>query len=107
MGNDEKFFERAVSADSLKRAWFALRSKSNMPTKKLNSTFPNGINDAWFVKTNKKLLEGSFQYPIRKKVFIDKENNEKTLLTSVNLKIKVIEKALFNALEPQFEGYFS
>lgn len=105
--NDEKFFERAVSADSLKRAWFALRSKSNMPTKKLNSIFLNGINDAWFVKTNKKLLEGSFQYPIRKKVFIDKENNEKTLLTSVNLKIKVIEKALFNALEPQFEGYFS
>jgi len=78
-----------------------------MPTKKLNSILSNGINDAWFVKTSKKLLEGSFQYPMRKRVFIDKANNEKILLTSVNFKIKVIEKALFNALEPQFEGYFS
>jgi len=105
--NDEKLFERAVSVDSLKRACFVLRSKSNMPLKKLNSILLNGINDAWFVKTSKKLLEGSFQYPMRKKVFINEANTEKILLTNVDFKTKIVEKALFNALEPQFEGYFS
>jgi hypothetical protein len=59
------------------------------------------------LKLAKKLLEGSFQYPMRKKVFINEANTEKILLTDVDFKTKVVEKALFNALEPQFEGYFS
>jgi retron-type reverse transcriptase len=67
----------------------------------------NSISDAWFIKTSIKLLEGSYQYPIRKRILIDKSDGEKRLLTIANFRTKVVEKALLNVLEPQFEGYFS
>jgi len=104
--NDEKLFERAVSIDSLKRAWFALKSKPGMSTKGMDSGTLSGISDAWFIKTSEKLLEGSFQYPNRRRILIDKPDGGKRPLTIANPRIKVVEKALLNALEPQFEGYF-
>jgi retron-type reverse transcriptase len=105
--NDEKLFERAVSVDSLKRAWFALKSKPGMSTKGTDNVTLSGISDAWFIKTSMKLLEGSYQYPNKKRVLIDKPDGGKRPLTIANPRIKVIERALLNALEPQFEGYFS
>lgn len=107
--NDEKLFEKAVSVDSLKRAWFILKSKSDMSTKRgeRDNVALNGISDTWFIKTSMKLLEGSFKYPNRKRLFIEKLNGRKRPLTRVNSRIKIIEKALLNVLEPQFEGYFS
>jgi retron-type reverse transcriptase len=53
-----------------------------------------------------KLLEGSFKYPNKRGLLIDKPDGEKRPLTIANSRIKVIERALLNALEPQFEGYF-
>lgn len=105
--NDEKLFEKAVSVDSLKRAWFTLKSKPNMSTKGVDNVTLSGISNTWFIKTSMKLLEGSFKYPNRRKVLIDKPNGGKRPITMANLRIKVIERALLNALEPQFEGYFS
>jgi retron-type reverse transcriptase len=105
--NDEKLFEKAVSVDSLKRAWFALKSKPGMSTKGTDNVTLSGISDAWFIKTSMKLLEGSYQYPNKKRVLIDKPGGGKRPLTIANPRIKVIERALLNALEPQFEGYFS
>lgn len=64
------------------------------------------ISEVWFIKTSIKLLEGSFKYPNRRRVLLDKPDCGKRPLSIVNPRIKIIEKALLNALEPQFEGYF-
>jgi hypothetical protein len=47
-------FERAVSVEALKRAWYMIKSKPG-----LNQETLNKISDSWFITTNKKLLEGS------------------------------------------------
>jgi hypothetical protein len=75
--NDEKLFERAVSVDSLKRAWFTLKSKPGMLTKGADNVTLSCISDAWFIKTSMKLFEGSFKYPNRKRLLIDKPDGGK------------------------------
>ena len=104
--NDNKLFERAVSVEALKRAWYMIKSKPGSLTPGSNQETLNQISDSWFVTTSKKLLEGSFKYPDRKRLLIDKPNGDKRPLTIANPRIKIIERALLNAIEPQFEGYF-
>lgn len=64
----------------------------------------SGISNHWFEATSKKLLDGSFKYPNRRRVFIDKPDGGERPLTIANPRIKVIERALLNAVEPIFEG---
>jgi hypothetical protein len=104
--NDEKLYERAVSVNSLKKAWFALRSIPGMSTRGTDDVTLNGINDSWFHNTSVKLLEGSFKYPNKKRVLIDQSDGSKRSFIIANPKVKIIEKALLSALEPQFEGHF-
>ncbi len=104
--NDNKLFERAVSVEALKRAWFNQKSKPGMMTRGSDKETLNIINDQWFITTNKKLLEGSFKYPNRRRVLIDKPDGGKRPLTIANPRIKIIERALLNALEPHFEGLY-
>lgn len=104
--NDRKLFERAVSVDALKRAWFMLKSKPGMMTVGTSQVTLNSISDSWFVTASRKLLEGSFKYPDRRRVLIDKLDGGKRPLTIANPRIKIIERALLNAVEPLFEGSF-
>jgi retron-type reverse transcriptase len=104
--NDNKLFERAVSVDALKRAWFMLKSNPGMMTVGSSQVTLNNISDHWFITANRKLLEGSFKYPDRRRVLIDKPDSGKRPLIIANPRIKTIEKALLNAVEPLFEGYF-
>lgn len=104
--NDKNLFERAVSVEALKRAWYMIKSKPGMLTKGTDDTTLNKLSESWFVTTNKKLLEGSFKYPTRRRVLIDKSSGGKRPLTIANPRIKIIERALLNALEPIFEGYY-
>lgn len=60
----------------------------------------------WFNETTKKLLEGSFKYPDKIRMSIHKFNNRKRSVSMTNIRVKIIEMAIFNALEPQFEGYY-
>lgn len=53
------------------------------------------MSDFWFITTSKKLLDGSFKYPGRKR-----------LLSTANSRIKILERTLLNTLKLQFEGYF-
>lgn len=103
--NDSRFFEKALSTDSLKRAWFALKSKQGVSIEGASKITLSSISEAWFYKSSKKLINGSFQYPNRKKLLIDKQNSGSIQLTVVDSEIKVIERALLNALEPFWEGY--
>lgn len=104
--NDNKLFERAVSVEALKIAWYMIKSKPGSLTSGSNQETLNKISDSWFIVTNKKLLEGSFKYPDRRRLLVEKQNGEKRPLTIANPRIKIIERALLNAIEPQFEGYF-
>lgn len=105
--NDKKLFERAVSVEALKRAWYMIKSKPGMLTKGTDEiTLDKLLSESWFVTTSKKLIEGSFKYPKLRKMFIDKPSGGKRSLTIVNPRIKIIERALLNALEPLFEGYY-
>lgn len=67
----------------------------------------SGISDAWFVTTSRKLLEGIFKYPNKRRVPIDKQDGGTRPLTIVNPRIKIIERAFLNALEPHFEGLYT
>jgi hypothetical protein len=68
--NDAQLFTRAVSADSLKRAWFCQQKKFGIASKEISS-----LSAFWFNETTKKLLEGSFKYPDRIRMFIYKSHN--------------------------------
>lgn len=102
--NDNKLFERAVAVTALKRAWFQLKSKPSMSTRGFGEETLSAISDVWFTTTSRKLLEGSFKYPNRRRVLIGKADEGTRPLTIVNSRIKVIERAFLNAMEPQYEG---
>ena len=57
-----------------------------------------------FITTSKKLSEGSFKYPNRRRVLMDKPDGGTRPLTITNPRIKIIERALLNALEFHFKG---
>lgn len=61
--NDTNLFERAVSVEALKRAWYTIKSKPGMFTKSIDEITLDKLSESWFVTTNKKLIEGSFKYP--------------------------------------------
>jgi retron-type reverse transcriptase len=102
--NNNKLFDRAVSIDSLKRAWFKLKSKPGMSIRGSNEETLSGISESWFRTTSQKLSEGSFKYPNRRRVFIDKPDGSKRPLTIANPRVKIIERAFLDAIEPHFEG---
>lgn len=105
--NDKKLFERAVSVDALKRAWFTLRSKPGMMTVGSSPKTLSGISNHWFKTTSRKRLDGSFKYPNRRRVLIDKPDGGKRPLTIANPRIKVIERPLLNAVEPILKVFTS
>jgi len=104
--NDEKYFERAVSSDALKKAWFSLKDKLNTLHVKTDQVTLSSLRDYWFVTTSRKLLKGSFKYPKCKRVMTNKLASGKTQFVILNPRIRIIERALLNAVEPLFEGYF-
>lgn len=52
-------------------------------------------------------MDGSFVFPKRRRVLISKKFGGERPLTICDPKVKIIEKALLNVLELQFEGYVS
>ena len=101
--NDALLFTRAVSADSLEKAWVCIQKFGGIAFKEKKRY---SFSAFWFNQTTKKLLEGSFKYPNRIRVSIHKFNNRKRLVSMQNIRVKIIEMAILNALEPQFEGYY-
>jgi len=105
--NDHQLFERAISADNLKRAWEQIKSNPGMMTRAMTSQTLDGIQGSWFEKANQLLLKGSYVYPERRRVHIPKPGRSETRpITIVDAKVKIIEKAILNAIEPHFEGLY-
>jgi len=101
-----KNFLRAVSVESLKRARFMLKSNQGTMSVGTSRETLSGISNHWFEATSKKLLDGSFKYSNRRRVLIDKPDGGERPLTIANPRIKVIERALPNPVEPIFEGLY-
>jgi len=65
----------------------------------------NCITDKWFEKASSELLNGTYQYPKKRRVYIPKPGKpEKRAITISNPRTKIIEKAILMAIEPIFEG---
>lgn len=105
--NSEKdtFFKEAVSPENLMVAWTQLKSNPGFVPLKTVSESVNDIDLKWFEKTSLKLIDGKFQYSVRRRIKIPKPNStELRPITISSPRTKIIEKALLNVLEPFFEG---
>lgn len=102
---NDNFFEEAVSVDKLLIAWTQLKSSPGMLSFADTQETFHKINLKWFETTNRALLKGNFQYPNRRRFWVSKLiRTELRSLTISNPRIKIIEKALLNSIEPFFEG---
>jgi len=102
---DKDFFEKAVSVDNLLIAWSQLKSQAGMQTSADTSEILHKINSEWFKSASESLIRGDYQYPNRRRIWIPKPGKTgKRPLTISNPRVKIIEKALLNSLEPHFEG---
>jgi hypothetical protein len=98
-----------VSPDRLKSAWYQLKSNPSMLIYGTSKETLNKIENSWFVKTSEKLIKGEFKYPLWRRVNIPKSKtkNETRPIRIINLRVKIIERALLNSLEPIFEDAWS
>lgn len=72
-----------------------------MLTKGSDEETISGISRKWFQVTSGKLLKGSFKFPKRRKQKIPKNGGQGYRELGIsNPRIKIIERALLNALEP-------
>lgn len=106
MDNVKGLFLKSVTSNALIEAWYQLRSNPGMLTKGSGEETINKISDAWFQKISELLREGGMKYPSARRKEIPKPVGKTGTrpLTITNPRIKVIERALLNALEPIFEG---
>ena len=105
--NDKKLFQRAISVSSLKKAWY-VTFYTNMRNNNSHNVKYEVINNSWFIIINQKLLKGSFKYTndYPRKILAKRSIGNNTSFTIRNLRLKIIETAIVNALEPLFEGCF-
>lgn len=102
---DKDFFKKTVSVDNLLLAWSQLKSKLGMLTSADTTETLHKINHKWFESASKALIRGVYKYPNRRRLWIPKpRKTDKRPLTISNPRVKIIEKALLNSLEPYFEG---
>lgn len=99
-------FEKFVSADSLRSAWVQLKSNPGMLTRGATEETLHKLEATWFERTSKALIHGNFKYPHRRRIHIPKPAGKEGTrpLTISNPRVKIIERAILNGIEPLFEG---
>ena len=103
--NDVNFFEKILSADKLMTAWVQLKSNPGFVSFRCFKKSLNSIDSEWFKRTSEALINGKFAYSNRKRIHIPKSKSpDLRSITISNPRVKIIEKALLNALELYFEG---
>lgn len=76
-----------------------------MSTPGVDESTLNKVNLGWFDIASNRLLSQKFIYPKKKRVYISKvSSDEKRPLTLATPRIKIIERAILNVIEPFFEG---
>lgn len=97
--------EKCFSIRNLLSAW--VKIKSNLGTITRCSIYANlnDIKKEWFIKSSIALLKANFRHPTRRRIQISKSATTDTrLFTLNNPRVKIIERAILNILEPIFEG---
>lgn len=85
-----------------------VKNNPGMLTSGTSSETLDKIEDKWFIETSENLMKGTFKYPLKRRKFISKPGKTlKRPLTIINPRIKIIERAFLNSLEPFFEGSWS
>jgi len=102
-------FKDLVSPKKLRNAWVQLKNKFGMFTERTTDVTLNSIENLWFEQTSQKLIEGHYKYPNKWKVWILKSGSKQKVrsLRISSFKVKIIEKAILNGIEPFFEGSWS
>ena len=91
----DTFFKEAVSSENLMVAWTQLKSNPGFVPVKTASESINDLDLKWFEKTSLKLIDGKFQYSVRRRIKIPKSNStELRPITISSPRTKIIEKAL-------------
>lgn len=98
-------YEEIVSEDNLRAAWAQLKSNPGMQTPGVTKETLDGISEQWFKKASEALKKGKYEYPKKRRVEIPKPGKVGTRpLTIGNPRVKIIERAMLNSMEPHFEG---
>jgi retron-type reverse transcriptase len=102
-------FKDLVSPENLRNAWVQLKSKPGMLTRGATDETLNSIENSWFEQTSQKLIKGHYKYPNKRRVRIPKPAGKEGVrpLTISNPRVKIIERAILNGIEPFFEGSWS
>lgn len=92
-------FFQCFSKESLKKAFLQIQSKSPQYVK---------INIAWVELASSQLLKQQFIYPKKRRSYVlNIKKNFACVFFFKNFKLKVIEQAILNNIEPVFEGTWS
>lgn len=99
-------FDDLVSPENLRNAWVQLKSNPGMLTRGATNETLNLIKDLWFENTSKKLIQGNFKYPNKRRIHISKPVGKQGTrpLTISSPGVKIIERAILDGIEPFFEG---
>ena len=98
-------YDEIVSEKNLRAAWAQLKSNPGMQTPGVTKETLDGISELWFKKASDALKKGTYEYPKKRRVEIPKPGKVGTRpLTIGNPRVKIIERAMLNSIEPHFEG---
>lgn len=82
-----------------------IKSKSDMSAQESTQETLNKMDEKWFSQTSELLMSGQYTYAKKRRIQIPKpERTETRPLTISNLRVKVIERAFLDVLEPFLEG---
>lgn len=103
--NKDFIFVSICSAESLKSAYYQNKSNPKMITLGTSEKTLQNISELWFSRTSQLLLKHKYDFGIKKRIYVPKQNSAETRpLTITNPRNKIIEKSILNHLEPLMEG---
>lgn len=107
--NKYSIFISICSVDSLKSAYYQIKSKPGMLTPNDSKVTLNNISEEWFTRTSELLLTHKYDFGIKKRIQIPKvgASQETRPISISNPRNKIIERSILNNLEPLMEGSYS
>lgn len=106
---NNNLIELIANVEVLKLAYELIKSNPGNMTKGSTNETLDGIDEAWFVRTSRSILSGSFKFGPGRVVNIPKPNNpsETRKLVIASPREKVIQKAMQLVLQAIFEPMFT
>lgn len=106
--NKDSIFISICSVDSLKSAYYQIKSNPGMLTPGDSKVTLDSICEEWFTRTSKLLLTHKYNFGIRKRIQIPKpgQTEETRPISISNPRNKIIEISIINHLEPLLEGVY-